>query len=91
MRTWDDYKEYVRRIDPDAGKEIDEAECLAAIISKMIEQRNILGLTQRQLAEMCDMPQSSVARIEALRTTPNIDTLLKIMKPLGLRLTVSKI
>ncbi len=91
MRTWDDYKEYVKQIDPDAGKEIDEAECLAAIISKMIEQRNILGLTQRQLAEMCDMPQSSVARIEALRTTPNIDTLLKIMKPLGLRLTVSKI
>ena len=34
------------------------------------------------------MPQSSVARIESLKTTPNLATLIKLMKPLGLELSV---
>ena len=54
----------------------------------MIEKRNELGLTQRQLAQMCGIPQSSVARIESYKTTPNLDTILKIMQPLGLTLSV---
>lgn len=41
------------------------------------------------LADMCVIPQSSVARIETFKTIPKIDTLLKIMQPLGLKLTVS--
>lgn len=56
----------------------------------MIEQRNALGLSQRDLADMCGIPQSSVARIESMTTTPNLATLLKIMRPLGLTLTVLK-
>lgn len=91
MKTWNEYKDYVKETDSEAYKDIEEAECLAGIISRLIEQRNSLGLTQRQLAELCGMPQSSVARIEAFKTTPNIETLLRIMKPLGLSLTVSKI
>lgn len=55
----------------------------------MIRQRNSLGIFQRELAAMCNMPQSSVARIESMKTTPNLDTLLKLFEPLGLALTVS--
>ena len=39
---------------------------------------------------MCGIPQSSVARIESFQTTPNLDTLLKIMQPLGLKLVVAQ-
>jgi len=35
------------------------------------------------------LPQSSVARIESFKTTPKIDTLLKLMQPLGLKLQVA--
>ena len=54
----------------------------------MVEQRTSLGLSQRELAAMCGIPQSSVARIESCKTTPNLGTLLNIFHHLGLQLTV---
>ena len=89
MRTWDDYKKYVREVDPDMSKDIDEIESIASIVGALIEKRNALGISQRELASLCGIPQSSVARIESYKSTPNLDTLIKIMRPLGLRLTVS--
>lgn len=88
MKTWNDYKEHVKAIDPIAKTDIEESERIAAIVGAMIEKRNELGISQRELANMCGIPQSSVARIESYKTTPNLDTLLKIMQPLGLALTV---
>jgi len=88
MKNWKDYKKYVTEKDPAAGEDIAEAERIAVIVGAMIEKRNELGITQRRLAEMCGIPQSSVARIESFKTTPNLDTLLKIMQPLGLSLSV---
>lgn len=82
-------KEYVKNVDSEAQKDIEEAENLAEIVDAMIRQRNSLGISQRELAAMCNMPQSSVARIESMKTTPNLDTLLKLFEPLGLALTVS--
>lgn len=82
-------KEYVKNVDSEAQKDIEEAENLAEIVGAMIRQRNSLGISQRELAAMCNMPQSSVARIESMKTTPNLDTLLKLFEPLGLALTVS--
>ena len=60
MKTWNDYKEYVRTVDPETAKDIKETEEVAAIVTAMIEQRNALGLSQRELAAMCGLPQSSV-------------------------------
>lgn len=88
MKTWEDYKKHVRTVDRSASEDLAEAENIALIVGAMIDKRNELGITQRQLAEMCGIPQSSVARIEAYKTTPNLDTLLKIMQPLGLALSV---
>lgn len=89
MRTWDEYKQNVKNTDPMLGKDIEEMEAVAEIISAMVQQRNELGLSQRDLAAMCGIPQSSVARIESCRTTPNLSTLLKIFRNLGLQISVS--
>ncbi len=90
MNKWNDYKLEIKRTDP-VGKEIiEEAEIEAAIISDMIRQRSAMGLSQRDLAEMCDIPQSSIARIETGKITPRLDTLLKILKQLGLTLSVTE-
>ena len=88
MRTWNDYKEHVKATSPQGKADIEEMEAIAAIIS---EQRNALGYSQRQLAEMCHIPQSSIARIESCKTVPNLETLVKIMKPLGLTLTAQAV
>ena len=89
MRTWNDYKEHVRTIHPEIGKDIDMVENIAYIVSAMVEQRTSLCLSQRELAAMCGIPQSSVTRIESGKTTPNLGTLLNIFQHLGLQLTVS--
>lgn len=90
MKNWNDYKEHVRQIDPASGRDLADIEEQANIISAVIEQRNALGLSQRDLANICGIPQSSVARIESFQTTPNLATLLKLLRPLGLKLTISK-
>ena len=89
MRTWNDYKEHVKAVDPELKNDMEEIETLSSIVGAMIEKRNSLGISQRELAAMCGVPQSSVARIESYKTTPNLDTLLKLFRPLGLSLTVS--
>lgn len=90
MKTWDEYKDYVKSLGDDSKKDMEEIEELSALISAVIKQRNDLGLTQRELAELSGLPQSSVARIETLKTTPKLDTFLKILHPLGLKLTITK-
>lgn len=89
MRTWNDYKEHVRTMDPKISKDMEEVEALSQIVKAMVEQRNALGLSQRELAALCGIPQSSVARIESFKTVPNLDTLLKIFQQLGLKLSVT--
>ncbi|MGN0586287.1 MAG: multiprotein-bridging factor 1 family protein [Oscillospiraceae bacterium] len=89
MRTWEDYKNHVKAASEQDKIMIEEIENLAEIISAVIEKRTSLGLSQRDLAAMCNIPQSSIARLESMKTPPNISTLLKIMQPLGLKLTVS--
>ena len=90
MKTWNDYKEHVKKIDPARGRDISEVEEQAKIISAVVERRNALGLSQRDLAEQCGIPQSSIGRIESFQTTPNLATLLKICRVLGLKLIVGK-
>lgn len=88
MRTWEDYKKDAKSTSDVVKQDIEEMEVLAAIVTAIIDRRNELGYTQRDLAVMCGLPQSSVARIEACIVKPNIETLIKIMKPLGLTLSV---
>ena len=90
MKTWNDYKEHVKAVDPVIAKDMEETEEIASIVTAMVEQRNALGLSQRDLAAMCGIPQSSVARIESCKTTPHLGTVLYIFQHLGLTLTVSQ-
>lgn len=87
MRTWEDYKKDAKALDPSIKQDIEEMETLAAIVSTIIERRNELGISQRELADICGLPHSSVARIESCTVKPKVETLIKIMKPLGLRLS----
>lgn len=87
MKSWEDYKEYASSLNPDLKSDIEEASALAALVTQIIQQRNALGLTQRELAARSGLPQSSIARIETMKTIPNIETIIKILKPLGLQLS----
>jgi predicted transcriptional regulator len=87
--NWNEYKAQVKKTDSIGKTLLDEAEAEAEIISAIIQQRNALGLSQRDLASLCNIPQSSVARIESSKTTPKLSTVIKICNQLGLTLNVS--
>ena len=87
MKTWNEYKKYVKKID--SNNDIEEVEQMACIISTMTNRRKELGLSQRDLASKCGVPQSSIARIESYKTIPNLSTLLNIYNHLGLSLTIT--
>ncbi len=88
MNTWEDYLKEAKEQNLSVKQDIEEMQVLASIVSTIIEKRNELGYSQRELAKICGLPQSSVARIESCSVKPNVETLIKIMKPLGLTLSV---
>lgn len=52
------------------------------IIDKLIEERHIKGLTQKELAIATGLTQSVIARMESKKAVPQLDTLLKITSAL---------
>lgn len=58
------------------------------LIGKLIAAREAKGFTQQQLAEAAGIKQSAVARMETLKATPQIDTLFKVLTPMGFKLTI---
>lgn len=65
-----------------------EVDLLSEIISKIIERRHALGISQRDLEKLSGVKQESICRIENMKNVPQLDTLIKIMEPLGLKLVV---
>ena len=63
-------------------------EFVTALIGKLIEAREEKGLSQRDLAEISGVKQPAIARLESMRSTPQIDTLFKILSPLGYTLSI---
>lgn len=90
MRTWEDYKVHVKNIDPESSILIEEMTAVAEIIGSIVKQRNELNISQRDLADITGLSQSTIARIESFKITPKLDTVLLLMSKLGMRLTIQK-
>ena len=58
------------------------------LIRTLIRIREEKGLTQAQLAEMCNVKQPIIARIESSVHSPQIDSLLRVLTPLGYTLQI---
>lgn len=62
-----------------------------SLIGKMIEAREERGLSQRDLAELSGVKQPAIARLESMKSTPRIDTLFRVLAPLGYTLSITAI
>ena len=88
INTFADYMADESRVTPEERRKIDfEVE----LIGKMIEAREKKGYSQRELAELSGVKQPAIARMESLKSTLQIDTLLKILAPLGYTLSITPI
>ena len=72
-------------------EEREEINFQVSLIGKMIEAREKKGLSQRDLAKLSGVKQPAIARLESMKATPQIDTLLKILAPLGYTLSITPI
>ena len=91
MRTWEDFKDEAKGLNDTVKEDLEAIEMLTKLINAIIERRLELGISQRDLAIKCGLPQSSIARIEACTVKPKVETLIKIMIPLGLELSANQV
>ncbi|MCL2411544.1 MAG: helix-turn-helix transcriptional regulator [Treponema sp.] len=86
MRTWTEVeKEFY------TPEEIKQSDLRVGIISELIKARQEKGISQRELEQLSGVRQPIISRIEAGATSPQIDTLMKILEPLGKTLVIAPI
>ena len=61
-----------------------------SLINAIVDAREQSGLTQKQLSELCGVKQPVIARLESAIHSPQVNSIIKILKPLGYTLTVVK-
>ena len=61
------------------------------LICDFIRLRNELGLSQQRMADESGVVREMIAVIENRKKHPQINTLIKILKPFGYTLSITKI
>lgn len=69
-------------------QEIAESDLRVALIGEIIKARQEQGISQKKLEELSGVKQPVIARLEKGSTSPQLDTILKILAPLGKTLAV---
>lgn len=62
-----------------------------ALIGEFIKARQEKGLTQRDLEELSGVKQPIIARMENGTSVPNLNTILKVLAPLGKTLYIGEL
>ena len=74
--------------DPEFRAAMEETESTHEWSLALIQARLDAGLTQAQLAERLGTRQPAIARLEAARSTPSVDILMRYARVLGVRFEV---
>lgn len=82
-QTWDEVRRELY-----TPEEIRESDLRVAIISELIKARNELNISQRELEQLSGVKQPIISRMESGITSPQLDTVLKVLAPLGKTLIV---
>ena len=69
-------------------EEIAESDLRVALMREIIAVRKEQGLSQRELGKLTGIKQPVIARIESGQSSPRIDTLVKLLAPLGKTIAV---
>jgi len=83
MRTWKDIRPELY-----TAEEIRESDLRVAIISELIKARQEKDVSQRELGLLSGVKQPIISRMESGETSPQLDTILRILAPLGKTLAV---
>ena len=82
-RSWDDAKSELF-----TKEELSVSEIRVALISELIKARQEKGITQKDLEKLSGVKQPIIARMETGKTSPQVDTMIKVLAPLGYKLAI---
>lgn len=80
---WEDFEREIF-----TQEEIAESNLRVALIGELIRARQEQGITQKKLEEMSGVKQPVIARMEKGYSSPQVETLLKVLAPLGKTLAI---
>lgn len=82
-RSWDEIEKELF-----TPEEIAASDLRVALIGEFIKARQEKGISQKKLEEMSGVKQPIIARMEKGSTSPQLDTVLKVLAPLGKTLAI---
>ena len=88
MKTINSFADYISDEERVSRQELEIVRFEKELILKMVEIREADSMTQRELARISGVKQPAIARLENRKSTPQIDTLLKLLVPLGYTLDI---
>ena len=83
MRTWKEIRPEIY-----TAEEIRESDLRVSIIGELIKARQENNISQRELEHLSGVKQPVISRMEAGETSPQLDTVLRVLAPLGKTLAV---
>ena len=84
--SWNEYKESL--LSPEERAVI---KMKMDLISEIVRARQSKNLSQQKLGEISHIKQPIIARLEKGRTNPQLETLIKLLLPLGLTISITPI
>lgn len=69
-------------------EEIAESDLRVSLIGELIKARQEQGISQKKLEELSGVKQPVIARMEKGLTSPRLDTIMKVLAPLGKTLAI---
>ena len=84
MKTWEELRKELNFSSEEEALIQLEKDLISAIITIRDER----GLSQAELAKLCGMKQPAIARLERGTHSPQLDSLLRILSPLGYTLKI---
>ena len=84
-RTWDEIEK-----DFFTPAEIAASDLRVAMMVELAQARKERGISQKKLEELSGVKQPIIARMEKGGTSPQLDTVLKVLAPLGKTLYIGE-
>ena len=84
------YSEYKKKVlkNPEVKAEYDALQPEYDIIQAMIDARNYLNITQKELSERTGITQADISRIENGTRNPSLNMVKRLAKGLGMQLKI---
>lgn len=85
MSNWNDIKNNMTSL---SQEDWDEIDLKVKIVGEVMEARKKAGITQAELENLTGIKQTFIARFENNHMDPQLTTVLKLLRPLGLTLDI---